>query len=415
MRQQQLEKFASSESGNVVTIFAVASIVIVGVTALAVDYSSFAEERSHLQAVADAGALHAARELSSTNPAMIADVASTYAKSNLRPKSAKATVATTLIPPDSVKVQIEEDVQPILSGMFNNKQTHITVKAVAKMYSGPPLCVLGLDPAASGTIQLRQMAIMTATNCAIASNSTSAGGLTSVDMAVLVALNSCSSGGIARSSVANFIPRPFTDCPSTPDPFASRPAPTAGPCRSVNTVMSGGTTATLNPGTYCGGLTLTLAAQVKLNPGVYIIKDGPLAVNGGATVQGKNVSFYLTGSGATISWDATSHISLTAPNSGELAGILIYEDPSSVPLRQHTILSNDARMLLGTIYLPQGKLVIASSSIVADLSAYTVIVARMLGIEGSAHLVLNTNYNLTDIPLPDGVGNRLFNKVSLTQ
>ena len=60
MRQQQLEKFASSESGNVVTIFAVASIVIVGVTALAVDYSSFAEERSHLQAVADAGALHAA-------------------------------------------------------------------------------------------------------------------------------------------------------------------------------------------------------------------------------------------------------------------------------------------------------------------------------------------------------------------
>jgi hypothetical protein len=415
MRREQLETLGRSASGNVVMIFAVTAFIIFGVLAAAIDFACFVTERAQLQAAADAAALRAARELSSTNPAMIADVASTYAKSNLPAQNSNATVTSTLILPDSVAVQIDEDRQPILNGIIYNGPTHVSVRAVAKMYRGPPLCVLGLDPAAAGTIQLQQTAHMTATNCAIASNSISSGGLSSIDLALLIATASCSSGGVAQSSVANFIPRPLTDCPTTPDPLASRPTPSVGPCSYHNTVITGGMTATLNPGSYCGGLTVTLAAQATLNPGIYVIKDGPLAVTGGATLQGTNVSFYLTGSGSTISWDASSHISFTAPNSGALAGILFYEDPSSPPLRQHTILSNDARTLLGTIYLPQGKLVVASSNVVADLSAYTVIIARMLEIDGSANLVLNTNYDLTDIPVPGGVGNRLFDKIALTQ
>lgn len=415
MRRRYLGTFASSAGGNVMITFALASIVIVGAVGAAVDYSIFSAERTRLQAAADAAALHAARELSSTNPAMIADVASSYAKANLGEKSRNATIETTLILPDSVEVGIAEDLQPIMSGILSNTTTHVSARAVAKMYSGPPLCVLGLDPAAASTVQLQQTGRMTAVNCGIASNSTSPSGLASVDLAVLIAAASCSSGGLAQSSSANFVPRPLTDCPTTPDPLASRPPPPIGSCGFFNTVVTAGATATLSPGTYCGGLTVTLAAHVQLNPGIYVIKDGPLAVSGDATLQGQNVSFYLTGSGSTISWDSTSHVSLTAPNSGPLAGILMYEDPSSPPLRQHTILSNDARTLLGTIYLPQGELVIASSNVVADLSAYTVIVARMLDIKGSANLVLNTNYNLTDIPVPDGLGSRLFNKMRLTQ
>ncbi len=59
--------------------------------------------------------------------------------------------------------------------------------------------------------------------------------------------------------------------------------------------------------------------------------------------------------------------------------------------------------LLGTIYLPRGKLVIDTKAKVADLSAYTVIVAKEIDVKG-VNLVVNSDYGGTDVPVPDGVG-----------
>ena len=47
-------------------------------------------------------------------------------------------------------------------------------------------------------------------------------------------------------------------------------------------------------------------------------------------------------------------------------------------LRACWIISDNARTLLGTIYLPVGRLIIDSKRPVADESAYTVIIARMI-------------------------------------
>ncbi len=411
---RHFKRLRKSINGNVAVTFALAIPVVFGAVAAAVDYGSFATERTRLQAAADAAALNAARELSSTNTLMIANLAENYARATLGASGSDATVQTQLIPPDSVEVRISKDLKPILSRLLSNTGTHLAVRAVAKMYAGAPLCVLGLDPGAAGTVQLQQLGRMTAVNCSINSNSTDPKGLISQDLAVMISLQTCSAGGFSESTPINFLPPPKTDCPRIPDPLASRPAPSVGPCGFVNTVIGVGTT-TLNPGIYCGGITVSGLAKVHLNPGVYVIRDGPLAVSLGGTLDGQNVGFYLTGSGSTISWDATSHISFTAPKDGPLAGMLIYEDPSSPALRQHTISSNDARTLLGTIYMPQGKLVIASTSLIADLSSYTVIVARMLQVQSTANLVLNSNYDLTDIPVPIGLGPRLFNKITLSQ
>ena len=48
------------------------------------------------------------------------------------------------------------------------------------------------------------------------------------------------------------------------------------------------------PGTYCG-LTITGGAQVQLASGIYVIKNGPLIVTGGAGIFGEGVGFFLTG------------------------------------------------------------------------------------------------------------------------
>ena len=69
----------------------------------------------------------------------------------------------------------------------------------------------------------------------------------------------------------------------------------------------------------------------------------------------------------------------------------------------HRILSNNARVMAGTIYIPNGELRIDASKPIADQSAYTAIVTNTMRLYGGPHLILNTNYSETDIPVPDGI------------
>jgi hypothetical protein len=80
------------------------------------------------------------------------------------------------------------------------------------------------------------------------------------------------------------------------------------------------------------------------------------------------VSIYMKGANANLTFDTASTISLTAAKSGPLSGLLIHDDPTGALApqksgkhvkeykspREHSILSDDARMLLGTIYMPKG-------------------------------------------------------------
>ena len=86
-----------------------------------------------------------------------------------------------------------------------------------------------------------------------------------------------------------------------------------------------------------------------------------------------------------------------------MAGILIFDDRGG-KLDKHRIYSNNARQLLGTIYMPNGALYIDAKKPIADKSAYTVVVARTVEIFDGPDLVLNADYNATSVPVPKGVG-----------
>ncbi len=66
-------------------------------------------------------------------------------------------------------------------------------------------------------------------------------------------------------------------------------------------------------------------------------------------------------------------------------------------------MSDNARVLVGTLYFPQSHLYIDADAPIADQSAYTAIIARRLELYAGPHLVLNTDYDLTAVPVPDGV------------
>jgi hypothetical protein len=61
--------------------------------------------------------------------------------------------------------------------------------------------------------------------------------------------------------------------------------------------------------------------------------------------------------------------------------------------------------LLGTIYIPASTLAVSGTGgSVNGQSAWTVIVAKAIQLSGSPNLVINANYTLSNVPVPDGVG-----------
>jgi len=412
-------RLAASEAGNALTAFALALPVLVAAAGAAVDYSTAAATRSKMQAVADTAALAAARELqlARTDASRVTVVANNIVKSAIDD-------VTTAVKVDSKAMTVQVAIEKRHDGFIRISETTLRVTATAKMSGSMPLCLLGLDPRAPQTIGLEKDARLTAPGCLVQSNSTSPRGIKSEANAVMKAGMICSAGGKVQTGSANYSPAPTTDCPTLADPLSSRPPPHVGGCNYNNKVVDG-ISVTLPSGVYCGGLKVTNGAAVKLSSGIFIFKDGPLTVDRGASLSGTGVGLFLKGRGANLTFDADSTISLSAAKDGPLAGILIYDDPSGAsapahaPLsgrgllgrllktgapRQHQILSDNARDLLGTIYMPQGEIIIDATKPIADKSAYTVLVVRQLHLYSGPNLILNTDYSATEVPVPMGVG-----------
>ena len=129
--------------------------------------------------------------------------------------------------------------------------------------------------------------------------------------------------------------------------------------------------------------------------------------------MGENVGFYMTENGR-FQFALNSSIRLTAPKDGAMAGLLFFEDRSAATNGLHRIASDDARLLLGTIYLSRGTLVVDANKPVADQSAYTAIVARKLTLKAGPNLVLNSDYDSTDIPVPVGLKNLAGGRIALS-
>jgi Flp pilus assembly protein TadG len=424
---RRLRALAQGTMGGVATTFGVLAPVLLMGIAAAVDYGMFERGRSRLQAQVDAAAIASAREMqmAQADTARIAAVAENFVHSS-EPQALVATrVDATAM---SVTVSAQETYDPKVGAFFWAKAPTISARATAKLSGSMPLCLLALDPTAPATVSLEASAMMTATGCMVYSDSTNPSGLQAKDSAVLTAGLTCTAGGKATNHRATLTPAPVTDCPSMADPLRSRTPPSDTTCRFNNTVISG-VVQTLQPGVYCNGLKITAGAEVTLASGVYIIKDGPLIVDQGATLKGVQVGIYLNGPRSNLTFAADSTISLSAPKDGPLAGILIFDDPSGAsapaippyalpvpivgglvgnllkgPPREHKILSDNARMLLGTIYMPQGRLIIDANKPIADKSAYTVLVVQRIDLHSGPNLILNSDYSASDVPVPPGVG-----------
>lgn len=440
-----LFRFLGNRSGNVALAFGLLTPVLCISAGIAIDFQARLAQKAALQEAADTLSLRGARELlldSATKSSVENLLTATAPKQfgNLGDFEMTPAVDTAT---DEVSVTIA---QPSRKSFFLSQfiphEDPIIVSALAVAKGVTNVCVIALEDAASDAIHASLSATLDAAKCAILSNSKSPSGVDVTGFAKLTAALICSAGG-AAGGVLNYNPMPILDCPQYEDPLEERTPPdtagcdyvdtflspskngsvsTAGGGRVSSTLNSGGsiavdlidgatsgtlagyTRADLSPGVYCGGIKAAGAVDVHFEPGVYVIKDGPLVFDAEARLYGVNVGFYFTGNGAIFDFRQNSIVHLTAPKSGLMSGLLLWEDANAPVGRVHKISSANARELLGTIYLPNGTLSIDTMRPVADASAYTAIVAKKLGMSGQPQLVLNTDYKATDIPTPSGIG-----------
>ena len=400
--------------GGIAVSFALALPVLFGMLGLASDYAMMTKVRGDLQQAADAASLAGAREipLANSNAKQVASAVRSFAAYKLLNDAAATdeklaagnlSVDVQVIGDFSaVKVTISEAWTPFFMHFIDAGVTPVTVVAQARFVGRNNVCVLALD-SGNTAVLLDAGSRLTGNNCGVFSNSSGKSGIVVGSGAIVKAQIICSAGGASISGSASVTPAPITDCPIVEDPLASRAAPSYGGCDHKNFVLVN-VTKTIDPGVYCGGLTINGSANITLNPGIYVIKDGGLRVIGQATISGAGVGFFITGkSAAATQFTMQTHISLTAPKNGPMAGLLFFEDRNlAVPL-MHRITSDDARVLLGTIYLPVGSLMVDAKQPVADQSAYTAIVVRSLKLNMGPNLILNADYDMTDVPVPAGI------------
>lgn len=431
---------ASDCDGNVAIIFSLSLPVLIGLAGLGVDGAVFYDQQTKMQNVADATALAVAKEMfiHLDELAALKEAGKSRAETLLAETGIveRPHVTSVRFIPEQMMVEVE--IRMEAKGFLPAEvwgENPIVVNARAQGF-GENLCVVGLDTSASGTLRLQGGSQIIASHCSVYSNSANPSGVRASDRALLEANRTCTAGGYEGNG-SNFAPAPEVDCAVVPDPLEDRAPPPVGEC-VPGTHSYENTARRLSPGTYCGGLILGENTAITLDPGIYVIKDGPLVVgpggpicvggeeeddddggggpqcytlDGGASLIGHGVAFYFTGTVApengkvsVMRFEPASVVELSAPTSGSMAGLLMFEDRAAADLRSFEVLSVEARELVGTIYLPRGKLVVNTDEAVSDESAYTAIIAKRLELSGAPELYLHTDYHATDVPVPAGLG-----------
>lgn len=450
---RSIGRLARDKRGATAVLFSFLLPVIVMAVGGALDYGYLTMQRAKLQSTSDAAVVAVARELhlAQTDPNHFNSAVKAIVSAHMGQHASGVGVSTTT---SKSPMSVTVDLQKSFDGFFIShfKDVEIKARSVANVTGGTPLCVLGLGENARGTISLQASARLSGDGCAVYSNSTHSNGLIAKDSAELSAGLVCTAGGAAGGS-GNYTPEPLTDCPPMEDPLANRPAPPIGSCvaedlrigvdpkRRIGRLTNAfGTAAetlpelfgrggggsdlsktdsdpepddgskddpnsivTLKPGTYCGDLIIGGSARVTLAPGEYVLRDGQLHVTDFASIEGENVGFYFHGTASMFFFGPNTTVNLTAPANGPMAGILFFENRNARKLRLFSMLSDNARLLEGTIYLPNALFVIDADRTIADKSAYTAIIAQRLALFAGPNLVLNTDYDATDVPVPAGI------------
>ncbi len=319
--RNRLFNFFARDNGQVAVIFAVGLVPVIGAVGAAVDFSSGSRVRTNLQSALDSAVLAGAVDASSNWQA----VAARTFKANLDVKAPNT-------PTDSVTFTLTDNVY---YGSISTT-TPTTFASILGLNSMPvqaksaatpgkyPLCVLGLNAFDTGAFDMNGNSTFNAPDCAVQSNTSASKGMTQEGNPSAKAAKFAVSGGYTGSGYST---TPQSGATAVADPYASIPFPDHDTCdKNAKGMVINGGSASLWPGTYCGGLTIKGQATVTLNPGIYVMVNGSLLLDGGSSLTGREVMIAFTGADTTLRVWGNSTLDLTSPTTGTYAGFQFFQD-----------------------------------------------------------------------------------------
>lgn len=386
-------RFLKDEQGQASILLAVCMVVVVGIAGLAVDVGHLRYAKRQLQTLADSAALAAATELTYCSGTDDCDAMQTAAQQAVTENGVTVGAFLTQCSGSVSGLTLEVNNGPCALGASDpnngdssyveavvtqaqpmyfarilglNSMT-ITARAEAKL-GNSPYCVISLG--SSGITFQSNGGGLTAT-CGVMDDSTSTTAFQANGASINASEISVTGGD--QLNGGNVHPTPVTDVPALPDPLSYLTPPSSSGCTysSVYSVNSG--SATLYPGTYCGGIQLN-GGSASLSAGTYILEGIGLQVNGGS-ISGTGVSFYV--SQGQVQFNGANTVNLVAPTTGSYAGILFYQ--SSSDSSAATINGGSGSAFQGSLYFPKSLVQLNGS----NTAAYTIVVSDSIQINGS--------------------------------
>ena len=374
-----LATFAGDRSGAATLTIALTFTLLVGFAALGTEVAEWYSIRRTMQGAADSAAYGAA--LAKWNGASTAaytseakSVSANYGFADDPTDSNGATV-TVHSPPstgshtadgNAVEVLISRP-QPLqLARMFLSGPPTLNTRAVATL--GPSGCVIALDRSDVTDVSDNGNTTLNLNNCNLIVNSPSSSALTLVGQATINANAAYISGNYTTSGQASLNTTNGTVTGTAPanDPYADVSIPSYSGCNQTNYSVSGkNNPQTLTPGSsgimvLCNGLSVTGNGNLTMSPGTYIIDGGSFSVSGNSTINAPlGVTIILTSSSgsnyATASISGGADVTITAPTSGALKGLAIFQDrsaPQSASPPPNSFTGGTNQNITGGIYFP---------------------------------------------------------------
>lgn len=285
---------------------------------------------------------------------------------------------------DAVEVVVRRRLDGLFSSLLFDGPAVIAARAVAKVQNSEA-CLWALNPAESAAVKVSGN-VEVALGCGVFVNSSAAVALQQNGSGCLQASQIKVVGGFTVSCAT---PGPVSGVPAVTDPLALLAPPSHGTCDKDGVQINDGDHV-LDPGVYCGDIRINTNGTVQFGAGQYVLRNAGLTINGQATVTGEEVSFYLTAdteATAEISIAGGAEVSLSAPTSGDMTGILFYQDRLAEPGGTHSFTGGAEARLTGTLYFPNQAVKFAGGS--ETSGSATIIVADTLAFTGNSVIDLD--------------------------
>ncbi len=391
-------RFRRDESGSYLVVTGMLMPALVGIVGLGTEGGLWLTKHRAMQSAADSAALSAATAyyVQGNNTGLDVQaqaVAAGYGFVNgsngvdvtvNQPPTSGSHIAT----PKAVEVIIRQPQSRLFSALWSSGPLSISARSVA-VGKGGKGCVISLDPTAGGATAVQGTAQVVLNKCSLYDNSSSGSALTVGGSSTVSAESVNVVGGITGQSAISTTEGITTGQPPIQDPYADAQFPSFSGCNQTN--FTAKITITINPGVYCGGMSLNAGANVTLSPGIYYLNQGSLSVNGGATLTGNGVTLVFTSSNghnyASATINGGANVNLTAPTSGPTAGIVIFGDRLMTVDTAFKLNGGSSEVFRGAIYVPAGAVTFAGGA--ASNNGCTQLVANTITFVGNSNFAVN--------------------------